>query len=320
MKHLLALAAFATSTAIGSFSLAADKVVVGYSIGATALPYYLAEELGLFEKYDLDVEGVRIPINSNLQSSLIANQIDAAAVMLAVEGMAGNVVKAGSINYISLNAQSADYRMEQFVARPEAGVNELADFKGKKLVTAPGIGNMSVARAALAAAGLEEGDYTLDQLDTAQHINVLTSGQYDGAFTLEPAATLMVANGVAEMIKAGIVAETVLGDPTAHAYMAGGAISQRFLTERPEVAQRYTAAFEEAIDAITEQPEAARAALAKYTPTPPEILNDVPFVKFTKISDLSETDIENFQKYIDFSVSIGTISEPIDVTPFIVSF
>lgn len=86
---LLAIAALTTALT-ASTAFAADKVVVGYSVGATALPYYLAEELGIFKKHDLDVEGVKIPINSNLQSSLIANQIDAAAVMLAVEGMAGN--------------------------------------------------------------------------------------------------------------------------------------------------------------------------------------------------------------------------------------
>ncbi|AJE47861.1 ABC transporter substrate-binding protein [Celeribacter indicus] len=320
MKFMTLVVA-ATSTALSSgIAFAADKVVVGYSVGATALPYYVGVEQGIFEKHDLEIEGVKIVVNSNLQSALIANQIDAAAVMLAVEGMAANVIKPGSVNYISLNAQSSDYRMEQFVARPDAGVKELADFKGKKLVTSPGIGNMSVAVAALTAAGLNEGDYTLDQLDTAQHINVLTSGQHDGAFTLEPAATLMMHNGVAGLIKAGVVAEVVLGDPKADAYMAGGAISQAFLTERPDVAKRYKEAFDEAIDTIHAHPELAREALAKYTPTPPEIVNEVPLVKFTKLSDLTDVDIESFQKYIDFAVSIGTVAEPIDVKPFLAKF
>lgn len=304
--------------ALGASAFAADKVVVGYGTGATQLPFFVALEQGLFEKHDIEIEGAVIPVNSNLQSSLVANQIDAAAVMLAVEGMAGNYVKPGSINYISLNAQSDNHRMEQFVVREGVDVKTLADFKGKKLVTAPGVGNATLAKAALAAAGLQEGDYVLDQLDTGQHINVLKSGQYDGAYTLEPNATIMNEEGVAHTLKAGIVASVVLGDPKANAYMGGGAISAKFLKERPEVAKRYMAAWDEAIDFIHEKPEEARKALLKYTPISEEIVQKVPLVLFSKLSDVSEEDIDNFQKYIDFSVQIGTIPGAVDVRPFIV--
>jgi NitT/TauT family transport system substrate-binding protein len=320
MKKLVVLASILAVIGFTAPSLAADKVIVGYSTGSTSLPFFVGMETGIFTKHGIDIEGVKIPLNSNLQSSLIANQIDAAAVMLAVEGMAGNFVKPGSINYISLNAQSDDYRMEQFVARKGVDIKSLADFKGKKLVAAPGIGNVTIAKAALAAAGLKEGDYQLDQLDVAQHINVLTSGQYDGAFTLEPGATLMKAKDVATTVEAGVVASIVLGDRKAKAYMAGGALSQKFLAERPEVAKRYAAAWDEALDFIKAKPMEARQTLLKYTPTAPEIVNDVPLVLFSKLSDVSQTDIDNFQKYIDFSVKIGVIPGAVDVRRYIVKF
>ncbi len=318
MRKLFYTGSLLAAMCVVAPALAADKVVVGYGTGSTALPFFVAMEEGIFTKHDIEIEGVVIPINSNLQSSLIANQVDAAAVMLAVEGMAGNLVKPGSINYISLNAQSDIYRMEQFVVREGVDVKTLADFKGKKLVTAPGVGNATLAKAALTAAGLEEGDYVLDQLDTAQHINVLTSGQYDGAYTLEPNATIMNEQNVAHTLQAGIVAGIVLGDPKANAYMAGGALSEKFLAERPEVAERYIAAWDEAIDFIHDNPGEARQALLAYTPIAPEIIDKVPLVLFSKISDVSEEDIDNFQKYIDFSVQIGTIPGDIDVRPFIV--
>jgi len=320
MKRLLILSSLFAALGLAQPALAADKVVVGYGFGTTALPYFVGVEMGFFTKHGIEIEGVKIPLNSNLQSSLIGNQIDAAAVMLAVEGMAGNFVKPGSINYISLNAQSDDYRMEQFVARKGSDIKTLADFKGKKLVAAPGIGNVTIAKAALQAAGLQESDYKLDQLDTNQHINVLTSGQYDGAFTLEPNATMMRAKDVATTVEAGLVAKVVLGNPKAKAYMAGGALSQKFLTERPEVAKRYMAAWNDALDFIAQKPTEARQTLLKYTPTAPEIVNDVPLVLFSKLSDVSQADIDNFQKYIDFSVKIGVIPGAVDVRRYIVKF
>ncbi|MGM4932404.1 ABC transporter substrate-binding protein [Tardiphaga sp. 619_E2_N8_5] len=320
MRRIILLATLLAATGFAAPSFAADKVIVGYGTGTTALPYFVGVETGIFAKHGIDIEGAKIPLNSNLQSSLIANQIDAAAVMLAVEGMAGNFVKPGSITYISLNAQSDDYRMEQFVARKGVDIKSLSDFKGKKLVAAPGIGNVTIAKAALQAAGLKEGDYKLDQLDTSQHINVLTSGQYDGAFTLEPNATMMRAKDVAYTVEAGVVADIVLGNRKAKAYMAGGALSQKFLADRPEVAKRYVAAWDEALDFIKQKPTEARQTLLKYTPTAPEIVNDVPLVLFSKISDVSQADIENFQKYIDFSVKIGVIPGAVDVRRYIVKF
>ena len=80
--------------------------------------------------------------------------------------------------------------MEQFVIRTGFPAKTLADLKGARIVSAPGLGNITLAKGALAAAGLKEGDYTLDQLEMAQHINVLKSGQYDAAYTLEPGATI----------------------------------------------------------------------------------------------------------------------------------
>jgi NitT/TauT family transport system substrate-binding protein len=325
MKRLLVLGSLFCGSlfaAVGHSapSFADDKVTVGYGTGTTALPYFVGVEMGLFKKHGIDINGISIPLNSNLQSSLIANQVDAGAVMLAVEGMAANYVKPGSITYISLNAQSDDHRMEQFVARKGEEIKSLADFKGKKLVSAPGIGNMTIAKAALQAAGLKDGDYKLDQLDTAQHINVLTSGQYDGAYTLEPNATIMRAKNVAYTVEAGLVAKIVLGNPKANAYMAGGALSQKFLTERPDVAKRYIEAWDEAIDLIAQKPAEARQTLLKYTPTAPEIVNDVPLVLFSKLSDVSQADIDNFQKYIDFSVKIGVIPGAVDVRRYIAKF
>ncbi|MET0971471.1 MAG: hypothetical protein ABWY18_19900, partial [Tardiphaga sp.] len=100
----------------------------------------------------------------------------------------------------------------------------------------------------------------------------------------------------------------------------GGALSQKFLAERPEVAKRYVAAWDEALDFIKQKPAEARQTLLKYTPTAPEIVNDVPLVLFSKLSDVSEADIDNFQKYIDFSVKIGVIPGAVDVRRYIVKF
>ena len=64
-------------------------------------------------------------------------------------------------------------------------------------MSAPGPANVTMAKAALAAVGLKDGDYTIDQLDMGQHVNAMTAGTFDAGYTLEPNASTMRKMGVA---------------------------------------------------------------------------------------------------------------------------
>ncbi len=313
-------AAFALALMGSSSAEAADTVKVAYAKLSNALPYFVAIDKGLFKKYDIELESVVINVSSMQQSALLANQVEVGVGLLAVEGMTGNVAKPGSINYVVMNAQTASHRMEQFVVRKDFPAKTIADLKGAKLVCAPGIGNVAVAKAALAEAGLKEGDYTLDQLDIAQHINVLTSGQYDGAYTLEPGGTMINERGVGRTIMAGVIAKTVLGDPEANAYVAGTVFTGTFLKERKDVAARFAKAMGEAIAFINANPAEARKTLVGNTPIAEEIVPKMPIMKFSLVSDMSDKDKANVQTYIDYATKIGAMKTGIEVKPYLVSF
>ena len=117
--------------------------------------------------------------------------------------------------YVAMNSQNASHRMEQFVVRAGLAdkVKSLADFKGMKLMSAPGPANVNTAKGILAKVGLKDGDYTIDQLDMGQHVNAMKAGTFDGGYTLEPNATMMNQIGVAKTVEAGVIAKYVLGDP-----------------------------------------------------------------------------------------------------------
>jgi NitT/TauT family transport system substrate-binding protein len=253
-------------------------------------------------------------------SGLITNQIDAAAVLVTIEGMNANLKKPGVAMYISVNGQNAQYQMEQFVVRKGVNARSLADLKGKKLMSAPGPANVTMARAVLAAVGLKEGDYTLDQLDMGQHVNAMTAGTFDAGYTLEPNAAIMRQNGVATTLEAGVIAKYILGDPRANAWVAGGVISTDFLKNRPDVAKRYSAAWLKAVDFINANPKEARKHLAKNTFTPDNVVDTVPLVKFTKVADLLNTDRQDFQAFIDYSTQLGTLPERVDVSKYLLRF
>ena len=309
---MLALAAGAT--------VAQDKVKVGVFPVSSSLPFFVAQERGFFKEQGIDAEMIRLIGGPPNVSALITNQIDAAAVLVTIEGMNANLKKPGVAMYISVNGQNAQYQMEQFVVRKGLSVGTLADLKGKKLMSAPGPANVTMAKAVLAAAGLKEGDYTIDQLDMGQHVNAMIAGTFDAGYTLEPNAAMMRKLGVASTLEAGVIAKYILGDPKANAWVAGGVVSTDFVKSRPEVAKRFAAAWAKAIDFITANPKEARKHLAKNTLTPDDVVDTVPLVKFTNVADLSNADRVEFQAFIDYSTRTGTLTEQVDVTKFLQRF
>lgn len=311
----IAVAAVAVLPAWGQ-----DKVRVGVFPVSSSLPVFVAQDRGFFKGERLDVEIIRLIGGPPNVSGLITNQIDASSVLVTIEGMNANLKKPGVAMYISLNGQNAQYQMEQFVVRRGVNVRTLADLKGKKIMSAPGPANVTMARAVLAAVGLKEGDYTLDQLDMGQHVNAMTAGTFDAGYTLEPNAAVMRKNGVATTLEAGVIAKYILGDPSANAWVGGGVISSEFLKSRPDVARRYAAAWAKAIDFITSNPKEARKSLVKNTFTPDDVVETVPLVKFTNIDDLTNKDRIDFQTFIDYSTRIGTLEGRVDVNKYILRF
>ena len=318
LRH--AIAALAALAALAAPAAAQDKVKVGVFPVSSTLPYFVAVERGFFKEQNIETEMVRLIGGPPNVAAMITNQIDASAVLVTIEGMNADIKKPGVAMYISLNSQNKTYQMEQFVVRKGFNATSLKDLKGAKIMSAPGPANVTMAKAALAAAGLKDGDYTIDQLDMGQHVNAMTAGTFDAGYTLEPNASTMRKLGVASTIEAGVIAHYVLGDPNANAFVGGCALTTDFIKSRPDVARRFTAAWEKAVRLINENPNEARKHLVKNTFTPDDVVDTVPMIRYFMAKDLTAKDKADFQKFIDFSVKAGTLSEPVDVTKYLQVF
>jgi NitT/TauT family transport system substrate-binding protein len=314
------VAGLTLASALALPAAAQDKVRVGVFPVASTLPLFVAIERGFFKEVNIEVETTRLIGGPPNVAAMITNQIDAAAVLVTIEGMNANLKKPGVAMYISLNSQNKTYQMEQFVVRKGFEAKSIKDLKGAKIMSAPGPANVTMAKAALAAVGLKEGDYTIDQLDMGQHVNAMTAGTFDAGYTLEPNASTMRKMGVATTLEAGVIAHYVLGDPEADAYVGGCALTSEFIKTRPDVAKRFTAAWAKAADFITKNPKEARQYLLKNTFTPADVVDTVPMIKYVMTKDLTAKDTAAYQKFIDFSVTTGTLPEKVDVTKYLQKF
>jgi NitT/TauT family transport system substrate-binding protein len=308
------------ATIAGHPAAAQDKVRVGVFPVSSSLPYFVAVERGYFKTRNIEPEMTKLMGGPSNVAALITNQIDVSAVLVMLEGMNANVKKPGVAMYFGVHSQTKVYQMEQFVVRKGFEAKTLADLKGAKLMSAPGPANLNTAKAILAKVGLKQGDYTIDQLDMGQHVNAMTAGTFDGGYTLEPSATMMRKLGVATTIEAGVISKYILGDETANAYAAGGAMTSDFIASKPDIAKRFADAWAEAITFIRTNPDEARKYLAHNTLTPDDLVDLVPMLGYTMIKDMTPKQIGELQKFVDFGTEIGVVPEKVDVTKFIKAF
>ena len=317
---IFAAAMLALSATTPGQAIAQDKVSVGVFPVSSSLPYFVALERGFFKEQNIEPEMTKLMGGPPNVAAMMTNQIEVSAVLVMLEGLNANVKKPGVAMYIALNSQTKVWKMEQFVVRNGFKAETISDLKGAKLMSAPGPANLNTAKAILAKNGLKDGDYTIDQLDMGQHVNAMTAGTFDGGYTLEPNASMMIKAGVARSLEAGVISKYILGDEAADAYAAGCAMTTDFIQKRPEVAKRFAAAWGKAVDFINKNPDEARKYLAKNTFTPDNVVDLVSMLGYVMAGDMSAKQMSDLQKLADFGSSVGVVPEKIDVTKVLQKF
>jgi len=315
------LAAVALSAALLPLAHAADKVRFGVFPSSAALPFYIAQNRGYFKDAGLEVE--EIPMNSHplTVQAIVAGNIDGAANLVTLEGANMESRRPKTLKYISLNGQNSQHVIEQFVVKAASPAKSLKDFKGGfKLFSAPGPANIGAARAVLKKIGLTEGtDFTIQEQPINMHTSVLQAGTFDGGYTLEPAATIMVGQKIARRVETGVIATHLLGSQKASAFAAGAVLSDKFIAEHPDVAKRFTEAWARGVQQA-QSDSSTRGYLIAGMKVPPELAAIVPLPRIVMAKDLSAADTADFQKFLDLGVELGVIKEKLDSKALLKAF
>ena len=308
-----ATAALALALPFTGVAHAADKIKFGVFPSSAALPFYIAQNRGWFKEAGLEVEEVPMTSHPLTVQALVSANIDGAANLVTLEGANMESRRPGTLKYISLNGQNSQHVIEQFVVKASSPAKSLKDFKnGFKLFSAPGPANIGAARAVLKKVGLVEGkDFTIQEQQIGVHVGALQSGNFDGGYTLEPSATIMVAQGVGRRVETGVIATYLLGRKEASAFAAGAVLSDKFIAERPDVAKRFAAVWARGVKAA-QTDTSTRGYLIQGMKVPPELAATVPLPRIVMTGDLSPADVADFQKFLDIGTELGVIKDKID--------
>ena len=315
------LAALALSTALLPLAHAADKVRLGVFPSSAALPFYIAQNRGYFKAAGLEVEEIPMTSHPLTVQAIVAGNIDGAANLVTLEGANMESRRPNTLKYLSLNGQNSAHVIEQFVVKAGHPARSLRDFKGGvKLFSAPGPANIGAARAVLKSVGLKEGsDFTIQEQPINMHASVLQAGTFDGGYTLEPAATIMVGQKIGQRVEAGVIATHLLGNKNASAFAAGAVLADRFVSERPDVARRFAEAWARGVKEA-QSDTSTRGYLIAGMKVPPELAATVPLPRIVMARDLSPADVGDFQKFLDLGVELGVIKDKVDGKALVKAF
>jgi len=249
-------------------------------------------------------------------AAMMTNQIEVSAVLVTLEGLNADVKKPGVAMYIALNSQTKIWKMEQFVVRSGFKADTIADLKGAKTDVGAGAGQSQYRQGHSWQERPEKRATThRPARHGPAHQRHDPPARFDGGYTLEPNASMMIKAGVARSLEAGVISKYILGDEAADAYAAGCAMTSDFIGKRPEVAKRFATAWGKAIDFINKKPRRGAQISREKTPfTPDNVVDMVSMLGYVMAGGMTPKQIGDLQKLADFGNSIGVVPEKLDVT------
>nr|WP_199901801.1 ABC transporter substrate-binding protein [Herbaspirillum sp. B65] len=307
---LTATAAIAGAPAI----LRAQSVPIriGYWPVAAGLPFYAAVEAGYFKQAGLEVQAIKFAGAQQVMEAMLSGRADGSANGTGAGNLAiGEIAQPGLFKIFATNPSNAKYVLDEFLVPKDSPVKSIADLKGKKVASGPGIQNVTLAKTVLERAGATGA--TVVELPIGQHVASLAAGQVDAAYTLEPTGTVGRMSNSTRVLEAGVIAKYILGDPMAPWHGGAAALTTEFIKKNPELARKYIAAYARGIELVRSKPDQARTYLKGYTAIEGSLTNEVPLAAYMLYNEFKPSDLAYFQKFYDLFVEKGVFSQRIVV-------
>jgi NitT/TauT family transport system substrate-binding protein len=292
------------------------KIRIGFWPIASGLPLFVALEKGYFKEVGLDVEGLKFAGAQQVMEAVLSGRAEGTANGTGSANIAiGELAQPGTFKIIATNPSNVKHVLDEFIVAADSPIKTIADLKGKRVASGPGIQNVTLAKAVLDKAGAT--GYTVIELPIGQHVAAIVAGQVDGCYTLEPTGTVGRMNGTTRVIETGVIAKYVLGDPMAPWHGGSASLSSAFIAKYPAETKKYIAAYAKGVEFVRTKAGEARQYLKGYTAIEGPLTSEVPLAAYMLYNEFTKADIAYFQKFFDLFSEKGIFSSRLMVEPML---
>ncbi|MEK9804569.1 MAG: ABC transporter substrate-binding protein [Curvibacter sp.] len=283
------------------------KIRIGYWPIAAGLPFYAAIEKGYFKEAGLDVEPLRFAGAQQVMEAVLSDRADGTANGTGSANIAiGEIAQPGTFKIFCSNPSNAKNVLDQVLVPKDSPAKTIADLKGKRVASGPGIQNVTLAKTVFERGGAT--GVTVVELPIGQHVAALAAGQVEACYTLEPTGTIGRLNGTTRMLEAGVIAKYILGDPMAPWFGGSASLSSAFIKKNPDAARKFIAAYGKGVQYVRTQGVEARQYLKGYTAIEGPLTGEVPLAAYTLYNEFTPADVAHFQKFFDLFAEKGIFS------------
>lgn len=276
---------------------------------ADMAPLYLGMDRGYFEEEGLVIEPefaqggaaiVPAVLNDEFQIGFSNN----VSLMLARQNGVPIQVVANAV-FAADEDLGAD-APNAIMVTPASGISSLEDLADATVAvtTLNNLGDVTV-RATLENAGIDSSDVQFVEMPFPDMNGALESGAVDAAWLAEPFITM--AEGMGFTSLADPMYESFPGQSIALFFAA-----EDWLADNADVAERFVRAMERSLQAADDEPDAARAIIATYSQTPPEVLEQIALASWGP-----EINVESLEAVGAQALSFGVLSEAPDIDALI---
>ena len=295
---------------------AGPKIRIGYWPIAAGLPFYAAIEKGYFKEAGLEVEPLKFAAAQQVMEAMLSGRSDGSSNGTGSANLAiGEIASPGLLKIFATNPSNVKYVLDEFLVPKDNPVKTLADLKGKRVASGPGIQNVTLAKTMLERGGA--GAVNVVELPIGQHVGAIAAGQVDAVYTLEPTGTVGRLNGVTRVLEAGVVARYILGDPMAPWHGGAASLTTEFIKKHPGESKRFIAAYARGIEFVRTKPDEARQYLKGYTAIEGALTAEVPLASYMLYNEFKASDIAFFQKFYDLFSDKGIFEKRVIVEPML---
>ena len=316
-RRMLGAAAAGTAlAALGAPRLvraqAATKIRVGFWPVAAGLPFFAAVEKGYFKEAGLDVEPLKFAGAQQVMEAMLSGRSDGSSNGTGSANLAiGEIAQPGLFKIFCTNPSNAKYVLDEFIVGKDNPAKTIAELKGKRIASGPGIQNVTLCKTMLERAGAT--GTTVTELPIGQHVAAIAAGQIDAAYTLEPTGTIGRMNGTTRVVEAGVVAKYILGDPMAPWHGGAASLTTEFIKKNPEATKKYMAAYLRGVELVRTKPDEARQYMKGYTAIEGPLTNEVPLASYMAYNEFKPSDVAYFQKFYDLFTEKGIFQKKVAV-------
>ena len=286
------------------------KIRIGFWPVAAGLPFFAAVEKGYFKEAGLEVEPLKFAGAQQVMEAMLSGRSDGSSNGTGSANLAiGEIAQPGLFKIFCTNPSNAKFVLDEFITAKDGPIKTMADLKGKKVASGPGIQNVTLCKTMLERAGATGA--TVSELPIGQHVASLVAGQVDACYTLEPTGTIGRMNGTTRVIEAGVVARYILGDPMAPWHGGAASLTTEFIKKNPEVSKKFIAAYARGVELVRTKPDDARQYMKGYTAIEGPLTAEVPLASYMLYNEFQPSDVAYFQKFYDLFTEKGIFEKKV---------